>query len=110
MNILVGQSQLHSYRDGDAHNALFNAPTALVLYSGTIFPEKITQNCIPYLLYKKTIYSDCVISSINYPSLCETKLETSSEVSDNSMIRLKYPVIIPNNYTNKNPFQVIYYF
>ena len=52
LHILVGELYESGYRDGDAENARFNTPRALVLYNESSFPNKNE------LKYKPVLFSE----------------------------------------------------
>ena len=107
LHILVGELYESGYRDGDAENARFNTPRALVLYNESSFPNKNELKYKPVLFSENNAKNDlCIYATISNYSNCLNKsynLEDLSNAGDPVDINpYLVKLLNTNNYINYN--------
>ena len=106
LHILVGELYESGYRDGDAENARFNTPRALVLYNESSFPNKNEIKYKPVLYSKISATKDsCIYATISNYTSCLNRsynLEKLSNEEDPFDIDPSYVKLIKINDENIN--------
>ena len=84
LHILVGELYEPGYRDGDAENARFNSPRALVLYNESSFPNKNEIKYKPVLYSQLSINKDsCLYATISNYTSCLNRSYNLEKFSNN---------------------------
>ena len=117
LHILVGKLYRSGFRNGDAENAIFDNPWALVLYNESSFPNKNEIKYKPVLFSEKSLtIQSCIYSKISNYSDCLNKsysLEQLSNDGDSYDINpylVKLLEIESNNNQNNNNDEFIFLF
>ena len=110
VNILMGEINTPSFRNGDAENARINQSSALVIYNATSFPnsQKYNPKYTPYLFKSNSL--QCKYSTLsNYTSCLNTsfpKITNESIDIDRNLIKL----INTNTNSDINEVKINYMF
>lgn len=84
LHIVVGELFEPGYRDGDAENARFNHPRALVLYNETSFPNKNEIKFKPVLFSETSANQDkCIYATISNYTPCINRSYNLEYLSNN---------------------------
>jgi hypothetical protein len=88
VNIIVGQSQFSTFRDGDALNAGFNNPSAIVLYNSTSFPNPSPQNYTVQIFNSNSV--ECSFADEGNYTLCTNEKLTEGLEINKNLIKIIY--------------------